>query len=496
MLLLAFANLLSAQQARPRTARTRYKLIDLGTLGGPVSYGGPEGIAVLNNAGVIASSADTPTPDPNAPDFCFNPECFVTHAVLWKNGTLTDLGALPGINSSAAQAINAQGWSAGYSQNGLIDPVMGMPEWRAVFWKRNMLHELGTLGGEESLANAITNTGEVIGMATTNTIFDPYAFFGAPTHPFIWNGQMKDLGTLGGPDAFLTGACVNPELVVGGSFINDVPNDNTQLPTLEPFLWDDAEMIDLGTFGGTFGFAQCGNHLGQIIGQSDLPGDLTFHPFLWEKGVLRDLGTLGGDNGTAVWINDRGDVVGEADISGNQASHAFLWRKGVMTDLGTLDGNSRAKAVNSRTQVVGHYFITGRAEPPFRHPFLWEEGGPMVDLNDLIPSGSSLELVDALDINERGEIMGVGVPDRCFPDFCGHTYLLVPCGSDDVQGCEMGVEENNAAIGSLAKRTTENSALSHQRPVTARERVSAWLEQIRETVSRSSQRSVTPLSAR
>ena len=40
----------------------------------------------------------------------------------------------------------------------------------------------------------------------------------------------------------------------------------------------------------------------------------------------------------------------------------------------------------------------------------------MVDLNDLIPPGSSLELVDELDINERGEIMGVGVPGRCFPD--------------------------------------------------------------------------------
>jgi uncharacterized membrane protein len=105
---------------------------------------------------------------------------------MWKNGTLTDLGAVPGTNSSAAQAINAQGWSAGYSQNGLIDSVTGMPEWRAVFWKGNVLHQLGTLGGEESLANAITDAGEVIGLATTTATFDPYSFFGTPTHPFIW----------------------------------------------------------------------------------------------------------------------------------------------------------------------------------------------------------------------------------------------------------------------------------------------------------------------
>jgi probable HAF family extracellular repeat protein len=236
-------------------------------------------------------------------------------------------------------------------------------------------------------------------------------------------------------------------------------------------------MLDLGSLGGTFGFAQCGNHLGQIIGQTNLPGDLTFHPFLWQKGKLHDLGTLGGDNGTAVWINDQGDVVGEADVAGNQASHAFLWRKGVMTDLGTLGDNSRAKAVNSRSQVVGHYYITGRTEPPFRHAFIWEGGGPMVDLNDLIPSGSSLELVDALDINERGEILGVGVPDRCYPDFCGHTYLLIPCAGTEAQGC--GNDAEDEAVVARAVKDKDGSSMSPRRSLTAKERVSDWLEKMR-----------------
>src|SRR5437588_1620632 len=145
---LVFGNLLSAQvtaqKAHPK--HDRYKLIDLGTLGGPVSYESGEGNQILNDSGVIASAADTSIPDPNAPDFCFNPECFVTHATQWKNGTLTDLGAIPGNNSSAAFSINAQGWSAGLSQNGLIDPLTGMPEWRAAFWADDVIHELGTLG--------------------------------------------------------------------------------------------------------------------------------------------------------------------------------------------------------------------------------------------------------------------------------------------------------------------------------------------------------------
>jgi probable HAF family extracellular repeat protein len=209
-----------------------------------------------------------------------------------------------------------------------------------------------------------------------------------------------------------------------------------------------------------------------------LPGDLTYHPFLWQEGVLQDLGTLGGDNGTPVWINDGGDVVGEANISGNQAMHAFLWRKGVMTDLGTLGDDSHATAVNSRSQVVGQYYITGRTEPPFRHAFLWEEGGPMVDLNDLIPAGSSLELVEALDINERGEIMGVGVPGRCYPDFCGHTYLLVPCARTDIQGCEDNGEGTNAAVQSNPVPAINSSTTSPQRRPTPKERMAAWRAQM------------------
>lgn len=50
----------------------RYKLIDLGTFGGPASYF-PNGFdGFLNNHGAAAGWADTSTPDPY-PGFCFNP---------------------------------------------------------------------------------------------------------------------------------------------------------------------------------------------------------------------------------------------------------------------------------------------------------------------------------------------------------------------------------------------------------------------------------------
>jgi len=236
-------------------------------------------------------------------------------------------------------------------------------------------------------------------------------------------------------------------------------------------------MIDLGTFGGTFGLAQCGNNRGQVIGQASLAGDIAFHPFLWDKGVLRDLGTLGGDNGNPIWINDAGDVVGEADLPDSQTHHAFLWRKGVMTDLGTLDGNSHATAVNSRGQVVGYFSVSGRTEPPFRHPFIWEKDGPMVDLNTLIPANSGLELVSADNINERGEIVGVGVPARCFPDFCGHLFLLIPCTSNDSEGCQDNGDSPNAAVQSDTEPIAVRSA-STQARLTPKERVASWRAQM------------------
>src|ERR1700730_14144504 len=82
------------QERRERKEHHRYKMVDLGTFGGPNSYL-PEpnqAIRALNNRGVIAGSADTSTADP----FCLNADCLASHSFRWQNGVLTDLGALPG----------------------------------------------------------------------------------------------------------------------------------------------------------------------------------------------------------------------------------------------------------------------------------------------------------------------------------------------------------------------------------------------------------------
>jgi probable HAF family extracellular repeat protein len=438
---------------------TRYKLIDIGTLGGPIGYGSVNGNGsrMLNNSGAVVSFADTPFPDPNQAlevFGCFDPDCFQGHAFVWKNGVMTDLGALPGNNNSAAGSINSHGWITGQSQRSVIDPNVGIPEFRAVLWRDNQITDLGTLpGGTESLGIFTNDDDQVVGFSDNGipdafSLFPPFA--ATQIHTFLWQkGTMQDIGTLGGPDAVPGIDCgiAPPNQVIGASYTSSTPNDSTGIPTLDPFLWNHGVMTDLGTLGGTIGNAQCINRRGQIIGNSDLEGDATTHAFLWQNGVMSDLGTLGGDYSFAFWLNDAGEVAGEAALP-DQSHHPVIWEEGRIRDLGTVENDpcGLALGLNARGQVVG-----GTSDcANFLHAFLWEHGGPIRDLNTLIPAGSGFQLTFALDINDRGEILAKALPEggdpNQDPDLYGHLVLLVPCDSQSGKNCEASLLPASATI--------------------------------------------------
>ena len=430
---------IAAQASRPSPdhgpRHHRYRVVDMGTFGGPDSLFSNPGSNVINDRGDATGFADTAVADPD----CVS-DCLVNHGFLWSNGRRIELRSLPGGASNFPVWINNGGVTAGASQNGAIDPLTLYPEYRAVMWSdTGWITRLATLGGNQSAANAINDEDEAVGTAL-NTIPDPFA--SALTQAFVlfapaatraratlWrNGAIHDLGTLGGNDAIATH--VNHEAQVAGVwYTSERPNPASGIPTIDPFLWDEGRMRDLGTLGGTYGFPNWLNSVGQVVGQSNLAGDETFHPFLSTRGKpMRDLGTLGGATGMAFWINDAGDVVGQADLPGlgTQAHDAFLWKRGAMTDLGTLgsDPCSRALSINSQGQIVGA--STNCTE--FLRAFLWENGGPMIDLNTLVVPGSGMTVRDADQINDRGEIAGRGV----LPNGDVHAILLVPIpGSGD-----------------------------------------------------------------
>jgi probable HAF family extracellular repeat protein len=266
---------------------------------------------------------------------------------------------------------------------------------------------------------------------------------------------MQDLGTLGGPEAWALFVNARGQ-VAGFSMTNSTPNSvtdacGTNVPTTDPFSWDKEHgMTDLGTLGGTCGSPYGMNNRGQVVGTSDLSGDLATHPFLWTKpGPMQDLGTFGGHNGFAVRINNAGEIAGTADLAGDQIHHAALWRSGVMTDLGTVDGDpcSEAHGINAKAQVVG-----GSSDcTTFLHAFLWENGGLAIDLNTLVAPGAGLTMTIAGYINDRGEIAGAGFPKGCTAqdgDLCSHGYVLLPCDENhqDVEDCDFSMVEASAAV--------------------------------------------------
>jgi probable HAF family extracellular repeat protein len=265
---------------------------------------------------------------------------------------------------------------------------------------------------------------------------------------------MQDIGTLGGPDAAPWASTINERgQIAGFSYTNGTPNSvttpcGTDLPTQDPFFWDGTMMTDIGTLGGTCGFAFALNNQGQVIGQSDLKGDVFYHPFFWEKGMKKpkDLGTLGGRYGVAEWINDAGEVVGWADTRNTKAgeSRAFLWKKGKkIKDLGILKGDAcdAAFGVNSMTQIIGDSTRNCFDNVHLR-PFLWENGS-IYDLSTLFPPGH-FQYSEAVFINDSGEIAGDGVLQS------GDTrpYLLIPCkkGTKGCKGLAAGTAAHAAAI--------------------------------------------------
>ncbi len=101
----------------------------------------------------------------------FLPPGNVSHAVLWKNGEVTDLGTLHGDRFSNAYAINSQGQVVGEScpqscENHLHD--------RAVLWENGSIFELNSLitnrhsGLKLTIAFAINDRGEIAGAFAIN----------------------------------------------------------------------------------------------------------------------------------------------------------------------------------------------------------------------------------------------------------------------------------------------------------------------------------------
>ena len=461
-----------------------YQLIVMGTFGGPnsnVTDTGVPGGVFLNNNGMFTGYADLAAPDPfQFPnDYCFI-DCYIDHAFLWQGGFMTDLGVLPHGWSSAPVAISANGLIAGFAVNGEIDPLIpGFPEQRGVLWRNGRIRDLGMLpeGGYEAEAYSVNSSGQVAGTAFNKTsdpdtlglIIFNQIFSPTQARAFLWeDGAMKDLGTLGGNDA--AAFLINEQgQVMGWSYTSttQAAGEACNLPlALGSFLWDEAHgMRNLGDFGGLCTQANDLNNHGQVVGASLLKGGVSGRAFLWQDGSLRELGGLPEWNTVAFAVNEAGQAAGAGAAPGAVFFDAVFWPQlGQRIDLGTIgtDPCSSAKAINIRGQVVGDSIslanctTTGDAS----RAFLWQDGA-IFDLNALIPPGSPLYLVHPQNINDQGEIAGLGVD----ADGNTHAFLLIPCDQNhpNMEGCDYGLVDPAEAARLSPAPVLAKAAVTHRR---------------------------------
>jgi probable HAF family extracellular repeat protein len=286
-----------------------------------------------------------------------------------------------------ASAINNAGQMTG---------VMRVPGGSHAFLYTNGdVRDLGTLGGTRSFGYGISDNGMVTGDATPAS--DP------TSRAFIYaNGAMRDLGTLRGGSASI-GLSINNFGQVTGSA-------NTSTDKTHAILADSGGMRDLGTLSGNYSYGAGINNAGHVVGASTLGGDdAQMHAFFYRDGVMTDLGDFGGIRSFAQGINDRDQIIGGA-VDASEVARPFIYTDGVVTMLGDLGGQrTDARDVNNFGQVVGEATLANDIES--RRGFLYTEGKKF-NINALIDSALGWTVETAIGINDSQQILGYACHTR------------------------------------------------------------------------------------
>jgi probable HAF family extracellular repeat protein len=322
-----------------------YAITDLGTL----PSGGSSGANGLNAGGQVAGVSPT-LRDPEDPL-----QAIFDHAIRWSSREtprMRDLGTLGG-ESSTGFAINKAGDVVGAA-------MLQTGESHACLWSAatGARIDLDSLGSGNSEAHAINDFNQVVGYYYTPS---------GTARAFRWiaGPGMKDLGTLsGGTFSFAYG--INEAGRVVGSSTTVTSGRAVEQ---HAFLWE-GTMRDLGTLpdhNRSAAFAINNAAVPQVVGYSSA-GSVQ-HAVLWSGSAVRDLGTLsGGSRSAALAINDAGEVVGSATSAGG-AQRAMRWTAATgMVDLNQRLSTAQqkrwslqeARAINNKGQIAGWGLLDGQ----------------------------------------------------------------------------------------------------------------------------------------
>lgn len=260
--------------------------------------------------------------------------------------------------------------------------------------------DLGTFGGELANAHAINDQGHVVGTAERP---DQNAL------PFVWRGEaLINLGSLipGQAEGFGVAHAISENGLVAGYSAAPYPLGPGSVG--HAFFWSpEAGMIDLTPDSPALSIARAVNDAGQVVGEIGGSGG---GAFIWSAQAgfsVIQLPSMLFTSNAAEDINASGQVVGHAFNTDSQyAGWVYDSATGESRQLPPLErAPSQTRAINDAGDVVGYSARSNNQQ----RPVLWRHDGTVVDLGFLPVPGFSTGY--ATDINEQGWVIGADYAD-------------------------------------------------------------------------------------